>query len=305
MAGNDTFRTHKRASNFTMIQNALINQPTLSWAAKGILIYLLSKPDGWKVYTADIVKHATNGKDSVKTLTKELRAAGYITLSKIVDSKGRVKEWRYDVYDEPLQTPFAGIITVRLTDNVESIATYPEHYNDDYAPAEESLPEAPEVAFPEVGAPDVENPPTSNIDNNKTKRTNTLSIPSCKGGVEGSVVSSEYEYEQIVAQLKANIEYDIVAPRPEYDGWLEGWIFMLADFLISAGNMVKVNGRPISKKMALQRFLTLDAYHFRQVKESLEKVTYPIRNMRGYILSSLYNVPTISDDLIVNQIQST
>ncbi|MFV0414392.1 MAG: DUF6017 domain-containing protein, partial [Oscillospiraceae bacterium] len=89
---------------------------------------------------------------------------------------------------------------------------------------------------------------------------------------------------------------------PEYDGWLEGWIFMLADFLISAGSTVKVNGGTVSKKIALQRFLMLDAYHFRQVKESIEKVTYPIRNMRGYILSSLYNIPTVSDDLIVNQI---
>lgn len=105
----ETFKIHKREQPFTMVENALINNQTLSWSAKGVLIYLLSKPDGWKVYKADIVNHATNGISSVKSIIKELKCAGYITLSKILDQKGRIIEWRYDIYEEPLNKPIEAL----------------------------------------------------------------------------------------------------------------------------------------------------------------------------------------------------
>ena len=37
--------TIKRKTCFTAISNALINDSALSWKAKGILIYMLSKPE--------------------------------------------------------------------------------------------------------------------------------------------------------------------------------------------------------------------------------------------------------------------
>ncbi|MDO0823093.1 hypothetical protein [Desulfosporosinus nitroreducens] len=51
------YRTNKTKNNFTQIDNNLIDDKSLSYGAKGILSYLLSKPDDWKFYTQDIANH--------------------------------------------------------------------------------------------------------------------------------------------------------------------------------------------------------------------------------------------------------
>lgn len=62
----------KKVNPFVMVEHELINNENLSWGAKGLLIYMLSKPDNWKFYKSDVVKHATNGIDSVNNILKEL-----------------------------------------------------------------------------------------------------------------------------------------------------------------------------------------------------------------------------------------
>lgn len=56
--------------SFTQIDNEIVNNEQLSWQAKGLLLYLLSKPDGWVFYETDLVKRATNGRDSVRTIIR-------------------------------------------------------------------------------------------------------------------------------------------------------------------------------------------------------------------------------------------
>ena len=64
--------------NFTVVTNQLINDQTLSWAAKGVFCYLLSKPTDWQFFIGDIVKHAACTEYQVQKLIKELETAGYI-----------------------------------------------------------------------------------------------------------------------------------------------------------------------------------------------------------------------------------
>jgi hypothetical protein len=51
---------------------------TLTFEARGVLWYLLSKPDDWKVQWADIAKQGGFGRDKAKSILTDLRAAGYI-----------------------------------------------------------------------------------------------------------------------------------------------------------------------------------------------------------------------------------
>jgi hypothetical protein len=93
--------THKK--NYTVFSNDLIAEPTLSWKAKGILMYLLSKPPGWKTRLEDIVKHAKDGRDAVLSGIKELRDAGYIKKICIRDPKTqRIIRWETQVFETPL-----------------------------------------------------------------------------------------------------------------------------------------------------------------------------------------------------------
>ena len=64
--GKTIFRVKKNADNpFVMIDRRPIENPKLSWKAKGILAYLLSRPDNWVVRLGDLVKHSPDGAFSV------------------------------------------------------------------------------------------------------------------------------------------------------------------------------------------------------------------------------------------------
>ena len=65
---------------FARVPKSILDDVRLSWKAKGILAYLLGKPDDWQVQTGDIIKKATDGRDAVQAAFKELRTFGYAEL---------------------------------------------------------------------------------------------------------------------------------------------------------------------------------------------------------------------------------
>jgi hypothetical protein len=74
-------------TSFYTVDKQISEDERLSWAARGMLIFLLGKPDGWQVS----VKHLVNetqfairgqlGRDGVKAILAELGEAGYLTRS--------------------------------------------------------------------------------------------------------------------------------------------------------------------------------------------------------------------------------
>ena len=49
-------RTRKEHGDFAVLPKQALNDDRLSWEARGVLAYLLEKPDGWQVYQSDLVK---------------------------------------------------------------------------------------------------------------------------------------------------------------------------------------------------------------------------------------------------------
>ena len=69
----------KKKDNFTTVHNKLIIDTSISYKAKGILIYMLSRPDGWKYNAKDIANNSKESLDSIYSGLKELIATGYIS----------------------------------------------------------------------------------------------------------------------------------------------------------------------------------------------------------------------------------
>ena len=88
-------RVSKKENPYAQIDKRLLNDTRLTWRAKGILCYLLSKPDDWTIQVADIWKHGVEGRKAVQDTLAELEKIGYAEL-KSVRGKGGVllgKEW--------------------------------------------------------------------------------------------------------------------------------------------------------------------------------------------------------------------
>lgn len=95
------FKPKKRENPYAQIDKSAINDTRLTWKAKGILVYLLSKPEDWTVNIKDIVNHANDGRDAVYNGIKELIAAGYILRVLLQSQRGRFKGYEYHVYEIP------------------------------------------------------------------------------------------------------------------------------------------------------------------------------------------------------------
>ncbi len=96
------YRTVKNRNNpYVMLNKFFLSDNRLSLKAKGLLTYLLSKPDDWRVYEFEIVGSSKDSRDSVRTAIKELVDVGYIERQRLRDEKGQLRESAYNVYEVP------------------------------------------------------------------------------------------------------------------------------------------------------------------------------------------------------------
>lgn len=99
------FRVEKNAENpYVMIDKNVFEDTSLSFKAKGILGYLLSRPNYWTLIIADIQKRSTDGKDSVKNGIDELIERGYIVKTEQPRQAGKFATCDYVVYEKPINT---------------------------------------------------------------------------------------------------------------------------------------------------------------------------------------------------------
>ncbi|MFJ4010291.1 hypothetical protein [Streptomyces sp. NPDC090026] len=91
------------STGFTVLPTATLEDSRLSFRARGILAYLVAKPDSWKVRTESIARAGKEGRDAVRGAVKELKALGYyrvITerqpngqLTKVTEVYDTAQEW--------------------------------------------------------------------------------------------------------------------------------------------------------------------------------------------------------------------
>ena len=92
---------NKCEKNFTTISNYLIYSPDLSFKAKGLLIYMISRPENWIFYETEIAKNSRDGLSGIRSGIKELITQGYIVRHRIRLKDGTFKGSEYWIYDTP------------------------------------------------------------------------------------------------------------------------------------------------------------------------------------------------------------
>jgi hypothetical protein len=93
-------RVAKQPNQFSIIDRTAADDERLSMKAKGIMFYLLTKPDDWTLNVKDLIRRSADGRDSIYSGIRELRELGYISMRKYQDGKGQFKI-EYIVYENP------------------------------------------------------------------------------------------------------------------------------------------------------------------------------------------------------------
>ena len=86
--------------NYSVVHNELIEDKRISFKARGLLIYLLSKPDHWKTTMAHLAAVSPEGIHAVRSGMKELEQVGYVKRIRKQNSSG---QWSMHtvIFDQP------------------------------------------------------------------------------------------------------------------------------------------------------------------------------------------------------------
>lgn len=94
-------RVQKRENPYVMLDKEFLSNEELSWKAKGLLAYLLSKPDDWQIAEADLIRRSKDGRDAVRAGLRELEASGYLARRQVREPGGKFARTECVVYERP------------------------------------------------------------------------------------------------------------------------------------------------------------------------------------------------------------
>lgn len=98
----------KVASNFTVLDNAIIRDTRLSWKALGLLVRLLSLPPNFKLRLVTLSRERPSGRDATRSGLKELEETGYLTIVRERESSGKFTTTTWIIQDKPENQPKSG-----------------------------------------------------------------------------------------------------------------------------------------------------------------------------------------------------
>lgn len=94
--------------SFTIVSNAWLRDPRLSWKAKGLLAYVASHAPGHTLTTEQILAEGTDGKDAVRAGLVELERRGYLRRVALRGRDGKILGTDYELTEPQDGEPGSG-----------------------------------------------------------------------------------------------------------------------------------------------------------------------------------------------------
>jgi hypothetical protein len=255
------FRVEK-TRDYTVMSNHHLRNRELSLKAKGLLSLMLSLPDEWDYTLKGLAKLSRDGVDSVRSAVVELEKEGYVLRRQNRDALGRLATNEYAVYELPRQT--------------KSVLDLPSSEN------------------PTTDLPLSENPTQSNTKEQITQELNThlIKYPSINPSREcRDVMDERRRYREMILE---NIEYEIIA-TPFNKKQIDEMVEIMLDAVCSSKDTIRINGENMPKEIVKSRFLKLRSSHIEYVFDAMKSNPSDIRNIRSYLLTTLYNASLTMD----------
>ena len=141
---------HKRSilGNTVVIPNETAQDHALSWASRGLLLYMLSMPANWRLNERHLIGQSPKGRDHLRQIVRELEAHGYLRRSAVRGPGGTVSHSIWEVWDtrqEPSEMPPLPETEKPATENPSEVRT-----------------QSQSEVYPWTGKPATEKPATEN-----------------------------------------------------------------------------------------------------------------------------------------------
>ena len=276
-------RTEK-TDNFTIMANHHLRDMSLSLKARGLLSLMLSLPDDWDYSARGLACLCRDGENSIRSALKELEQAGYVVRSQRRNSRGKIVNTEYVIYEMPHHA----------APSVENPHVENPHV------------ENPQVDHPQVDRPRVENRTQLNKDKQKKdkpkkekQRKDQPIPPNPPRGPDGTGERTAFR-----DRILENIDYGILIQNSRLDRTcLDELVELMVDTACSGRKRIRIAGADHPVETVRERFLTLDSSHIEYVLERLNETAAPVHNIRQYLLAALYNAPATIDSYYAAQVR--
>jgi len=274
-----TKNENSASAGFFQFPRALFTSPkyqSLSAEAKCLYIFMLdrlsvSHKNGWiddgKVFIyftlSKVAEFLGTGRDkAIKTL-RELDINGGIGL---IERKSQGGAKPNIIYIYPVQ-------------DGEIFLPEKEVEKNDLQQSENSTSSGRKNLPPEVEKSD---PNYNNINYNKNNYNKSNHIPRQSGT---DWINEIQNYEEII---KCNIEYDIFKNDAVYGNWFRETAHIITSVVCSKSEYVTIARQSYPHELVKERFLALNSEHVKYVYDAMRQSANSIRNIRAYIITSLF-----------------
>ena len=285
------FRVEK-TKDYTVMANHHLRNIALSLKAKGLLSLMLSLPENWDYTTKGLSCICKDGIDSINATIKELEEHGYVVRRRTRNEKGQLTSIEYTILEQP-----------QLLDNSE-LSPKRENPILDKPTLGNPILEKPKLGEPILVKPHQLNTNTSktnslipdvlNIDSSNPYQSNPnpiKNIPQKRIGYEEIGCDTAQEVKEMVLE---NIEYECISQRYN-DDRLDEIVDLMVETLCSTKPTINIAGEEYPAQLVKEKLLRINSSHIEYVFFCLDKNTTYIRNIRRYLLATLFNAPSTID----------
>lgn len=289
------FRVEK-TRDYTIMANHHLKNRELSLKAKGLLSVMLSLPEDWDYTLKGLAHISKEGTDAIRQAIRELEGAGYILRNRSRNGKGQLGGAEYVIYERPRP------ISENPTQERDAL---PDALRDkplgQLSVSGKPTLEKPTLDYPIQINPTQENPILGNPTQLNTKETNTH--PEMKN--TATIHPSNPETDQIKRcrrEVRQRIDYYALADDPhESPEQLNEIVELVVETICSTKPAITVAGDQYPTELVKERFGKLTGTHIEYVTSCLRKNTTPIRNIKKYIMTALFNAPVTMDSYYTAQ----
>ena len=141
------------------------------------------------------------------------------------------------------------------------------------------------TGLPKTGTPEFLNRESNNTENNDTKRNDTNPI------LSGEDVDKDLEEREIYREILCeNMEIELLKERNPYDKeTIDAILDLMLDTICSKRKNIRIAGDDKPMQVVKSQFLKLDSHHMEYVLDCLRNNTAEVRNIKQYMLATIYN----------------
>lgn len=245
-----------KTKNYTMMSNQHLKDKRLTLKAKGLMSVMLSLPENWDYTLRGLSAISKEGVDAISEAVKELERSGYVIRNRKRDERGRLSGTEYLIYEDC-------------------------HMNSQ--PAQDA---------PKPEKPKQENPAQLNTNRSNTNSEKTYP-PNTQGENPYPSIHLRERQEDVAAirdSVRSQIGYDcLVTPynRDRMDEIVE----LMVEILCTGRKTITISGAEYPAELVRERMRKINSMHIEYIFGCLEQNASRVRNIKKYLLTTLFNAP--------------